>query len=589
MIAGFYWGNEQDVPAVTQLWEAAGLNTINMGSVAGKQLLLAPKILIETTLVVTSAEWKATAVGVFIYKGFVAEEAVRLALTDLEHHRFDELAVRGTFAFLVYNEEHLKIWLDATVIQHLYVNKAQKALSTSFLALVETQSNRTPQLESFQELLLTGTQIGPETLVKGIFKTEPHYIPEIAGVEIKICKRPTQGSDYKSREEALDHAQAHLEACFNDYRGLATAHGALLGLTGGLDSRLNLAVALKKWPKPIEVYTNCRIRKGKEQVIDEPLAQKAAESVGLTLRAGWMVHPLDMDDVQLAEVMEQSYQFFDGHGRMHAQWFEDYNTARFKKALMGNRLFGLSGIGGEQYRNFEGMLTPTWSRDYFIRYHLALNYCGPVFKNQQAEDSFADSLGERVWSKIKPAKSDRVSHSEVKQYLNEILISNRLGARNNAENRLAWFASPFTDPGVSIPAYGLTKWLGSSIEFEKDLIVRLNDSLANVPLDYGIRPKDDLSLKMKIKPWVRHFTPSRLWVDKRIGPLSEPGSYQLFNELSAQSTLIKTCVEEVNKLSLPIHLNRLCALPDFMPIVVNMGYFLLKLKQPSLSTRVKYE
>lgn len=589
MLAGFYWGESHDLESVKQIWAAAGLKGIDAGIVAGKHLLLSPKILVEKQVYVTLGTWKATAIGIFIYKGFRSEEAILAALKDLERNQFDELAVRGSFALIVYREEQLRIWLDATLIQHLYVDAERNALSSSFLALVETKANREPQLEAFQEILLTGTQIGPNTLIKGIQKTEPQAIPRIEGVEIKICKRPLSITDYKSREHALEDSQSRLEACFKDYRGLAEDHGALLGLTGGLDSRLNLAVALKLWPQPIEVYTNCRIRKGKERVIDEPLAQKAAESVGLTLRAGWMVHPLDMEDQQLSQVMEQSYQFFDGHGRMHAQWFEDYNTARFKKDLMGDRLFGLSGIGGEQYRNFEGMLSKTWSKDYFVRFHLALNYCGPAFKHSKAEDEFIEALGYRVWQKIKPSNADRITHPEVKQYLNEILIGNRLGARNNAENRLAWFASPFTDPGVSIPAYGLTHWIGSSIAFEKDLIVRLNNDLANVPLDYGIRPSDDLSWRMKVKPWIRHFTPARLWVNKRIGPLSEPGSYKLFNELTAQSKLINACVAEVKKLDLPIHLDRLCALPDFMPIVVNMGYFLLKLKQSSLSTAVKYE
>jgi hypothetical protein len=119
--------------------------------------------------------------------------------------------------------------------------------------------------------------------------------------------------------------------------------------------------------------------------------------------------------------------------------------------------------------------------------------------------------------------------------------------------------------------------------------VRLNNSLSKVPLDYGIRPEEPLTLKMKIKPWLRHFTPPSVWVNKRIGPLSEPGSYRLFNDLITKSKLVQSCIAEVKSLELPIQIDRLCALPDFMPIVVNMGYFLLKLKQTSLSIPVSNE
>lgn len=589
MLAGFYWGEVSQLDKVSKVWKSAGINAVSMGNVATKSLLLAPKILIPSNLTVSKDGFQAAVIGIFIYKGLAFEAGLTAALRDILHQKFDELAVRGTFALLVFNENQLKIWLDATIIQHLYLDKHAQNLSTSFLAIAETKASKAPNLKSFQEILLTGTQIGPETLLEGIEKVEPNSIPEIPGVQIRICQRPNEGLAFRTREEALEDAQARIEACFQDYQPLAKHHGALLGLTGGLDSRLNLALALKQWPSPIEVYTNCRIRKGKERVIDEPLALKAAEAVGLKLRAGWMVHPLDMEDRQLNQVMEQSFQFFDGHGRMHAQWFEDYNTARFKKELMGDRLFGLSGIGGEQYRNFEGLLLGSWSKDYFVRYHLTTNYCGPAFTSKKEEDKFVDFLGAKVWAKIKPEKRQRISHQEVKKYLNEILIANRLGARNNAENRLAWFASPFTDPSVSIPAYSLSKWLGSSIAFEKDLITRLNAKLSEVPLDYGIRPNEELTFSMQLKPWLRRFIPPKIWVNNRIGPISTPGRYALFNELHRQSPLIQDCVNEVKSLALPIQIDRLCALPDFMPVVVNMGYFLLKLKQNSFTQELSYE
>jgi hypothetical protein len=517
-----------------------------------------------------------------IYKGLLPEESVNAVLNDWIAGTLDGLQLIGSYAIIIWDGNGWNIIVDANGVQNVYYDEHYQCISSSFLMAIAHTNRKSINTSAAIEALTTGTLVGPDTLIDGIWRVEPHQLPD-SEIAVTFAPKPDVAPVCRSFNEAVDQQLSYLQRYFESTASFAKREGSLFGLTGGLDSRLNVALALKYWGKGIEVYTNSRLRNGQEKVIDEPLAEKAAEAAGLKMRFGWMTHPVDLSEQRLEEVVNDAFWFFDGHLRMHVMWFEEYNTPRFKKEVANGLRLGVSGIAGEQYRNFEGMCRPYWTFDDFVRYRLMLNVCGPVFLSSEKLNAQVDYVKTKLSRKLDIPKNAHLHQRDIKRYLNEILVSGRLGARNNMENRLYWFLSPFCDASVSFKAYEITPFLGTSIAFENAMVAKLHDKLGKLPTDYGMAPADPLPLKDKIRPWFKEILPNAFYQKRRIDPLNPIGSYPLFNSLNSKFRLINEAVESAKSVQLGIDLDRLCANPELMPQVVNLGFFVKQLNSSDFS------
>lgn len=537
-------------------------------------VLLYPKKLIPLNelFVETNSGW-IFGTGTWSYKSFSGCTSLNLLMQDIATDNVDRSKLRGQFVLLYHFNDQLNIFTDASGIMNIYYDN--ETISSSFLAILYSK-NEPAQLNKFAalETICTGNLVGPDTLVHGINRFMPvNNFESLHQVNIDVIhfNEKKHSIKYKTRKEALEQQVAAMDELMLSFKELAENTQVDTGITGGLDSRLLLAFALRNWPQEqINVYTNSRVRRNGEKIIDEPIAVKVAGAVGKKLKLGWMKHPADLTEEELQQTIKESYLFSDAHVRMHIQYFESYSTKDFKVGLLENSRFNMSGIGGEQYRNQERFTGKYWNGKKFIAEKTMKHISGDI------GGSYYNELVDYIYTKTKNRlgiTKDNWSFVEVKQYYNEIINGERLAARNNMENKLSWFLSPFAEAKIAFDAYSITAYLGLSPKFQVDMLNMISEKLGAIETDYGFTPAKGIPVKIRFADRVKAMIPWSVFYKYRIKTLFASGRYALLKELK-RFEIIRTAIETLEKIFPEINLNEILIRPDVMPIAINLGYMI---------------
>ena len=512
--------------------------------------------------------------GTLVYKNGSFKNSVRLLLQDLVNNTTDHSQLLGNFCFIYISGGNIELYSDGLGIQNIYYTADKEILSSSFLAtaccsLPALSINRNAATES----LCTGSLIGPETLLNGIFRMEPHAIPDIPGISIQFIKKPQIDFSIKrSFNEELEHQLNILSGYFGSFKPLADECTADSGITGGHDSRLIMALAQKYW-NHVNYHSHYRKVKDDELIV----AEEVCKTANVPLKQVFVKHPLDMSNEEFEKVMHEGFRFYDGHIKMHAYWTEEYNNRLYRQEILGDAKFAVSGIGGEQYRNMEGMYLIKWNYHDFIRYGVLLNFCGPAFFNASKEALMVNHLSEKISLKLGIDKHmKKMDMLTLKRYLNEVFIPARLGMRNNAENTLSFFTSPFVDAQVSVHAYSAIPHLGIAYHFQEKMITKLDPKLAAVRSVYGFNFKDGEPFKIKLKQLLQNVIPYPV-LQSRIDKHRKNNDNSLLLKLQLKHPACIDYVERVKQLHLPVDIEVLLRRADLMPLVLNLGFFLKKL------------
>lgn len=540
---------------------------------------LFPKLLVSPTEVFQKSDdsW-IFGTGIWSYRHKVEGSGLRLLLHDISNEAFQEDELRGQFAIIYYipNLEQVKILTDFSGIQNIYID-SNGNISSSFLALLyDSKQPYRVNRKAVLEVLTTGNLISPDTLVEGIKRFHPRMKDNQFGkiqISTTQIKESTPSPAFRNRQNAIEVQIEKMNDLFVRFARLNEKFLTDIGITGGLDSRLLLGFALSNWGKKnLSLYTNTRLRAGEEKIIDEPIAEKVAQATGLPLKMGWMKDPVDLSEEELKQAIKSSYYFSDAHTRMHIQYVEQYNTPGFKLQVLGGSRFNLSGIGGEQYRNQERFLFGRWDLPQFIRYKTMLLVSGESIQVSRLLKEQIDYLSQKVQDRIHC--KEKMNHIDVKRYYNEIINGERLGARNNMENKLCWFLSPYAEWTVASAAYQITPFLGTSPSFQSEIMIRVNPKIANIESDYGFTPLKGIPFSIKASNYFKAWLPWNVFYYLRIKPMLKNKRNIQFETLNSLTFIQKT-IENVKDLFPELNINELLIRPDFMPIVINVGYFLL--------------
>ncbi len=515
--------------------------------------------------------------GTWSYRNKTEGKALKLILEEYDlNNLIIESELFGQYTFVLVVNNQIKILTDSSGIFNIYKG-ANNIISSSFLAtLYSSQYPCKLNRNAIKEILLTGNLISPDTLVHEIERFYPRVEKNfLADIPITVINAHYLDKipKYKDEREAIEGQINTLNDLLGRFSSLVLNNKTDIGITGGLDSRLLWACALKKWPKnTLNIYTNSRFSREDKKVLDEPISLDVANSIGLDLKMGWMKDPKRLSKEELEKTLEVAYVFSDAHIRMHIQYFEAYNTPDFKKKVLNESSFNLSGIGGEQYRNQERFIGSTCSGRKFIEYKTIKFVAGNAIIDGQRE------LVDYIYSKSKKrvgSDKDKWTHYEVKKYYNEIINGDRLGARNNMENKLSWFLSPFAEPKVGNAAYGLIPFLTTSSAIQAKMITYLNTNLSKIRTDYGFTPSEGPSVRTNLSNLMLALTPWPLFYQVRVSRKYSNTKQQTFAQFDSNSVMhyfidtVRNYLPEINMESLLIR-------PDLMPLIVNMGYFLSK-------------
>lgn len=512
-------------------------------------------------------------VGTIVYKGNNYTDSLNELYSDLNNNSFDIDELLGSFFLLLKKEDKLSFLTDRANIQNIFYNSQKSIISSSFLAVANScRDGLTINKCAATEILSTGTLIGPDTFFNDIKRfeggTKFEGIDEIANLSRKIP--PKCDEKY---EVCLKEQINVLNRYFKSIKKLADNEGVDSGITGGHDSRLIMALALEN---EFNISFNTHYRHNKN--IEFETAKKVCTKTGSDLKILPVKNPGDMTADELDENFNKAYLFFDGLVRMHSFWTEEYNTMKYRKEILGEKNLGLSGIGGEQYRNEERFNRSSWNLYNTVKYKIILNTCGNCFNDGKAFDETVKYIERKIRKKLSLGDKNRINRLEYKRYLNEVFIPGRLGARNNAENQLSFFLSPFTDYTVSNEAYKIVYNLGSSLQFEEDMIKEINPEIASAPSDHGFNFYEGEPLKNKIKSFLIDFLPDSLLHRYYSTKTSGRDVSLLYKEMILKSKILKIGVEKLELLKLPLDLDKLAKKPDHMPLILALGFLIKKLE-----------
>lgn len=541
------------------------------------KLILYPKIKIPEKHVFKLGDEVIIGIGTFIYKTFDGNEALKEIYSDIKRNTFHQCNVAGDFLILLKDrKDSIHLYPSCGYNYNVFYNKKESIFSSSFLAVL-TASAKIVSINkpAVTEILLTGNLIGPDTIVNDIVRLEnPSRLSSKDLIHHKANKNKAQFTiDYHalSFSHEVDRQLEGLKAYIKNIKPFVQKHGIALGLTGGFDSRLLLGAFLSEGIKP-KIYSTWRKTKTKEFTTAEKLAEKIGANINYLQHKSWV----DKSSDEISETVEENYWFNDGLIRTHQLWIEEIKSKNYHENLIEPVKINTSGIGGEQYRNNERYrIKSTFDLRKWLKIEVLFKTIKNPFSDKKNESEFIDYLTHKINNLLRVENSNRINFNEIKRYYNELYNPANRTTRNNVENQLYYFLSPFSDYQLSQTAYKAIPHLGRDFGFEKEMINRIYPTLGEVKTDYGFAPQEKVSLKQRGFSLMKLALPLKLF--RAVNMKRTKDSVYLKN-LTNKWDIANELIENVEKLKIPVDLSIIGKSTFLSPMIIEIGYFIYKNK-----------
>jgi hypothetical protein len=429
------------------------------------------------------------AAGTLFYKEKTGERALRALYDDFggPGDLFSDLA--GQFAVLVRKNGVLSCFNDFFGNYHLYADEQGGAVSSSFLALVRSLDEVRLSPQALYEYVFDAATYGAETLVRGIRRLDPSRIHELPGRSYpKRCALAEREAPARF-DDQVDAANAELVA----YSGMLREHfgdDVLIGLSGGYDSRLLLAAALKAGIRP-RLFVG-----GGAETTDVRVAKAVAASVGLRIEHFDTASLPPPPPEGFGAIVEEKFEHYDGAGIRGA--LNDGEEYGWRLRRMAARCLELNGGGGEIYRDFWKIPNRRIAVRDFVAKTLEFKNLDKMAAATARFDRAA--YREALAGKLKFLVGVEIMGREEVASLYTILRSTYFAGPTNKElNRLGPSLLPFAEPRLAAPSYRIALRHRVYGRFESEMIRRLNPALAACPTSYGHRFSDSPPLARRVR------------------------------------------------------------------------------------------
>lgn len=464
------------VGKVIRAFQERGFGNYSQHKLGSYGLILFSKILIHDQQVIQQNSSLLAVCGTMVYKGQGPSESAKTLLHDLTRDMLDEECLIGHFIVIAHISGRIFFLTDRLCTLSLYYHEDKLEYSSSFIALMtSSQGILTINKHAMFEILFVNGVVPPDTQVDQIKRWTPAINNGLSS-DVSVYKYRTSHlfTDFDSSlNRALDNQIERLDAYFEMSKTLFDEFGAVMGLTGGFDSRLLLAMMIRH-KVDTEFYTHWQKGVSKDYQIAHEIA--SAFDIELdVLRKHYQPGGSDFT---------QGYQYTDGQIRHQYYWSEAYSTVSYYNSLIKVNKVGINGVGGEQYRNSEGFPRRKEPVSTWLRRDAFSLQANCILKSSRDHEIFI----ERVCDKIKCLLAPEIEHASpyfAKRYYNEIYGYSNRYFRAGFENQIMYHLSPFSDPYNSLYAYRAIPFLGGLYSFQMEMLKRLNVKLASCRSSYG--------------------------------------------------------------------------------------------------------
>lgn len=435
----------------------------------------------------TSNAVRVYCVGTPLYKAKAFDTVFESILNDFFAGNLNYSELKGNFLILLIQNTSVKILSDKTSQHHLFYDCNHKVLSMSFLELVKlNQGSLRLDRYGFYEKISLGFHLGENTLFENIIRVSPDNLHKVDAFSIEYLTDHAlpKITEIQFHDQGKKDSLKRQVDCLNQYFLLINTtfnrQTGDLGLSGGFDCRLVLALAQKNISQLLHLHTHATIgvHEGQSQFAD-----KLAESYQVNLTKVETASPSRLDDEAFSLMLDNNLEFFDARSARHLGAYSQTYMENYKRASMGSADYSLNGLGGEIYRDsyFTGSKKMGW--DEWVERYVFLPGTKAIVPQSELE---------KLSSTIKIFLEKRL-HWQKNYY--DILFTHAYyglikmplcnGSVVSAYNKISPFLLPFIEYENVIEALKAIPYLGIGGQYQARLITNISPTLANLPTSYG--------------------------------------------------------------------------------------------------------
>lgn len=486
--------------------------------------------------------------GTPIYRGRGYQDSLKDLLEDFRGPGIERGVLDGLYCLIFWVKGKLTIITDPSDLTHLFANDNCTVVTSSLqLALIAGRRPRRLNRMALVEQLVTGAVVGSETIFDGLYLIDrerrsirPPYLVfnqiEPPSPPPAICAG--------SFEDAVTAQIEHLRSYFRRLVTIASEQGTTLGISGGFDSRLLLALVRGAG---IRIETHAYLSAAHDSEVE--IARELVNLHSIPLRTIRVRTCDEKMEHEFARSLSDALYFFDGRTNMTMGSFNDVHTRALRVAALDGCGLSLNGLGGELYRNREHLRPGRFDFREWLQYYV-LDPGTAVACKTRDRNSIIEYVVAK-YEKILGCKNlfDRMW---ARRYYREIWLPYFAGVKHASESQLCHHLIPFAESSISSFALCATPRLGIAGRFEASMIQRLDPALSRVNSSYGYS-FDDIPFSTYVRAWLKALIP--LQTRNLIGRTHARA--QSYPPLSHEPLEIQRSVRDLKQLELPISIEQL--------------------------------
>jgi len=432
------------------------------------------------------------AVGTPIYRRLGYRQGLVRLHKDLVEGCLDRDELRGAYCILFWDGAETTVMSDPANMYHVFALEDGSHLSSSQLAVVRS-AGRSVEIDGLvlMEQLITGFITPPTTPYRGVVLVDQVMQRAVRwpGIQFRAPQlapdpEPWTGNAAECLSLQIETLREHVATM----RCLAEDAGVSIGLSGGYDSRLVLALLLDR-KVPCDAHTWSSGAHGPEARIATQLARTA----GIELREVGVRIWEKLTPEELGSITRDVIGYWDGRSNNTQGSFNEVHSRRARVAALGRARLGLSGHGGELYRNREHL--PPWQ--FSLRDWLRFFVINPVgvaaLRDARSKYELEEHLLGKYERLLGSWTAGRIDRHQARRWYARVWLPFAAGPKLSAENQLSFSLIVFAEEKVLRQALRCTSVIGLDGRFEATMIKSLSPSLASVQSNYG-HPLDRSSL-----------------------------------------------------------------------------------------------
>lgn len=424
------------------------------------------------------------AVGTVGYGGLGPRESLKKLLSDWSSGRIAYEELIGCYSVVFYRGGRAEVMTDPEGLQAVYGLSDGSVLSSSQLAVVAAAKDRPrASAEGVVEALVTGGIVPPDTLFDGVLLVDREQQKAWSRPPVAFHLVPDDDREdppIRSRAEAAELLLSGLRMYFRRLVAVAGDSPVHVGLSAGYDSRLLLLLAREAGFR-LSTHTFSSGAHGME----EANARSVAAAAGVPIRPIQVRRWEALTQTDLDRNVEDAIYYYDGRTNQTMGSFNDVHTRSARLVALAGGGLGLTGLGGEMFRNREHLRPGPLSADQWFRYFVLTPQGVAAFRKRAALTSFMEKIQGKYARLTGVERWGHFDRRIARDIYRRVWIPYFGGVRLAAENRVSPALMPFGERGVTRSAMSCTEFIGMGGGLEAAMIKALDETVAGVTSGYG--------------------------------------------------------------------------------------------------------